>query len=72
MGLIVPASTPAPIVEKLQKISADAVKAPAFRNLLLERGFQPIGTTTGEFRDHVDREIEKWIRIIATGGIKPE
>ena len=72
MGLIVPASTPAPIVEKLQRISAAAVKDPAFREKLLERGFQPIGTTTGEFRAHVDREIEKWIKIIAAGDIKPE
>jgi tripartite-type tricarboxylate transporter receptor subunit TctC len=72
MGLIVPASTPAPIVEKLQRISAAAVKDAAFREKLLERGFQPIGTTTAEFRAHVDREIEKWIKIIAAGDIKPE
>jgi tripartite-type tricarboxylate transporter receptor subunit TctC len=72
MGLIVPASTPAPIVEKLQRISANAVRNAAFRENLLERGFQPIGSTTDEFRAHVDREIEKWIRIIAAGNIKPE
>lgn len=72
MGLIVPAATPRDIVEKLQRISAAAVKSPAFRDMLLERGFQPIGTTTDEFRAHVDREIEKWIRIIAAGNIKPE
>ena len=72
MGLIVPASTPAPIVEKLQRISANAVRNAAFRENLLERGFQPIGSTTDEFRAHVDREIEKWIRIIAAGNIKPQ
>src|SRR5215470_5378240 len=72
MGLIVPASTPAPIVAKLQQIAANAVKDPAFNKSLLERGFQPIGSTTEEFRAHVDREIDKWIRIIAAGDIKPE
>jgi tripartite-type tricarboxylate transporter receptor subunit TctC len=72
MGLIVPAATPAPIVEKLQQISANAVKDPAFHQSLLERGFQPIGSTTEEFRAHVDREIDKWIRIIAAGDIKPD
>jgi len=72
MGLVVPASTPAPIVEKLQRISASAVNDPAFRDKLLERGFQPIGTTTDEFRAHVDREIDKWVKIIAAGNIKPE
>jgi tripartite-type tricarboxylate transporter receptor subunit TctC len=72
MGLIVPAATPAAIVEKLQRASAAAVKAPAFSQTLLERGFQPIGSTTEEFRQHVDREIDKWIGIIAAGNIKPE
>ena len=72
MGLIVPAATPPAIVEKLQQISANAVKDPAFSAALLERGFQPIGTSTAEFRAHVDREIEKWIGIIATGNIKPD
>jgi len=72
MGIIAPTSTPASIVEKLQRISANAVKDPAFRAMLLERGFQPIGSTTEEFRAHVDREIEKWIKIIAAGNVKPE
>src|SRR5882724_4519985 len=72
MGLVVPASTPATIVEKLQRISTSAVKDPAFRDKLLERGFQPIGTSTDEFRAHVDREIDKWVKIIAAGNIKPE
>ena len=72
MGLIVPAATPAAIVEKLQRASAAAVKTPAFSQTLLERGFQPIGSTTEEFRQHVDREIDKWIAIIAAGNIKPE
>ena len=72
MGLIAPAATPAPIVEKLQRAAANAVKDAAFGRSLLERGFQPIGSTSEEFRAHVDREIEKWIRIIAAGDIKPE
>jgi tripartite-type tricarboxylate transporter receptor subunit TctC len=72
MGLIVPAATPAPIVERLQRVAAEAVKDATFRQNLLERGFQPIGSTTEEFRAHVDREIDKWIRVIAAGGIKPE
>jgi hypothetical protein len=48
------------------------VKDVGFRDKLLERGFQPIGSSTGEFRSHVDREIDKWVKIIAAGNIKPE
>jgi tripartite-type tricarboxylate transporter receptor subunit TctC len=72
MGLIAPAATPAPIVQKLQLIAAGAVRSDAFGRSLQERGFQPIGSTTEEFRAHVDREIDKWIRVIAAGDIRPE
>jgi len=72
MGLVVPAATPPEIVARLQQISADAVKSTAFNQRLLELGFQPIGTTTDEFRAHVDREIEKWTKIIMAGNVKPE
>ena len=72
MGLVVPAATPPAIVETLRRAAVDAVKDGAFARNLMERGFQPIGTSTEEFRAHVDREIDKWIRIIAAGNIKPE
>ena len=72
MGLIVPKSTPDEVVTKLQRISASAVKDPEFAKKLIELGFNPIGTTSDEYRSHVDREIEKWIKIIAAGNVKME
>ncbi len=72
MGLIVPKSTPPDIVAKLQRITASAVKDPEFGKRLIERGFIPIGTTSEEYRVHVDSEIEKWIKIIAAGNVKME
>jgi tripartite-type tricarboxylate transporter receptor subunit TctC len=70
MGLIVPKSTPAEVVGKLQSITAKAVKDPEFGKRLIDRGFIPIGTTSDEYRSHVDREIEKWIKIIDAGAAK--
>jgi tripartite-type tricarboxylate transporter receptor subunit TctC len=72
MGLIVPKSTPADVVAKLQRLTANAVKNPDFAKKLVERGFNPIGTTSDEYRSHVDREIEKWTKIIAAGNAKPQ
>jgi tripartite-type tricarboxylate transporter receptor subunit TctC len=70
MGLVVPAATPAAIVEKLQALTVKAVKSAGFANSLFEQGFQPIGSTQAEFQAHIDREIEKWVRIIAAGDVK--
>jgi tripartite-type tricarboxylate transporter receptor subunit TctC len=72
MGLIVPAVTPPEIVQRLYQISVNAVKTEPFRTNLNERGFFPIGTTTDEWRAHIDQEIEKWTKIIAAGNIKME
>jgi tripartite-type tricarboxylate transporter receptor subunit TctC len=72
MGLVVPAATPPAIVARLQQISADAVKSAAFSQRLLDAGFQPIGTTSEEFRAHIDREIDKWTKITTAGNVKPE
>jgi tripartite-type tricarboxylate transporter receptor subunit TctC len=72
MGLIVPKTTPPDVVAKLQRITANAVKDPEFAKRLVERGFNPIGSSTEEYRTHVDREIEKWIKIIAAGNVKTE
>ncbi len=72
MGLIAPRSTPDEVIAKLQRIAASAVKSPEFAKRLLDLGFNPIGTTSDEYRSHVDREIDKWIKIIAAGDVKPE
>ncbi len=72
MGLVAPAATPPQIVSKLQQICARAVKDAAFSQRLLDLGFQPIGTTSEEFRAHIDREIEKWTKVIMAGNVKPE
>lgn len=72
MGLVVPRSTPKEIVAKLQKISVEAVKSPELSARMLELGFNPIGTTSEEFRVYVDREIEKWTRVIEIGKVQPE
>ena len=72
MGIIVPAATPAPIVQKLNQIMANAVRTEPFRTRLNDQGFFPIGTTTDEWRAHIDVEIAKWTRIIAAGNVKPD
>jgi len=42
------------------------------RARLSDVGYDPIGSTPAEYAAHIDREIEKWTRIITAGNIKPE
>ena len=72
IGMIAPAATPPEIIARLNQLSVAVVKGGAMRERLIEQGSSPLGTTSGEFRTHIDREIEKWSRVIAAANIKPE
>jgi len=72
MGLVVPRATPKAIVEKLERLSLAALKNPELSKRLLDLGFNPIGINSADFRVYVDREIEKWTKVIEVGKVKPE
>jgi tripartite-type tricarboxylate transporter receptor subunit TctC len=42
------------------------------REKLVEMGFNPVGSTDGEFRTRVDHEIDKWARVVKAANIQPD
>lgn len=60
MGIMVPAATPQPIVDRL----ATAIRRAVQRSETLARfgkdGIEPVADTPPEFRDVIHREIEQW------------
>jgi len=69
MGLIAPAGTPKPIVDKLAAATARAVQAPDFVARLQQDGIDPIGNTPDEFGKLITREIAQWRDVIAAARI---
>jgi tripartite-type tricarboxylate transporter receptor subunit TctC len=63
-GVFVPAGTPQPVVDLLQKEIAAIVKAPDMKARLLELGIVPEGDTSAEFTAYVKAEIAKWKKVI--------
>ena len=72
IGMIAPVGTPPDVIAKLNRLSVAAVKSGTMHERLIEIGSSPIGSTPDEFRAHIDREIEKWDRLIAVANIKAE
>jgi tripartite-type tricarboxylate transporter receptor subunit TctC len=68
-GVFVPAGTPQPIVELLQREIAAVVKTPEIKARLLELGIVPEGDTPAEFAAYIKDEIAKWKRVIETAKI---
>ena len=71
-GLLAPAKTPAPIVEKL---SADANKAlgePEVKQQMMILGAEPSGDTPAQFARFIHDDQAKWSRLMRERGIVPE
>jgi tripartite-type tricarboxylate transporter receptor subunit TctC len=69
-GLVVPAATPAAIVNRLSEAAA-SVRTQPLRGRLQELGYVPIGSSPDEFRARIAADIAKWSRIIEAGNIRP-
>ena len=68
-GVFVPAGTPKPIVDLLQKEISAFVKTPDIKKRMLGLGVTPEGDSPAEFAAYVKSEIAKWHRVIETAKI---
>jgi tripartite-type tricarboxylate transporter receptor subunit TctC len=71
-GLIAPARTPQPVVERLWKETANALHSPEFRKRLAADSSEPVGSSPAEFTAHIRAEHEQWSRVIKQAGIRGE
>jgi tripartite-type tricarboxylate transporter receptor subunit TctC len=71
-GLLAPAKVPGTIVNTLATKVSIAVKADEINSVLFKQGFDPIGSTQGEFGDHIRKELAKWKKVIEVGKISAE
>lgn len=71
-GLMAPAGTPAPIIERLNRDTLKALALPEVRKKLNDFGLDVIGGTPAEFAAAIEREIPQWAKVIRQAGIKGE
>jgi tripartite-type tricarboxylate transporter receptor subunit TctC len=69
-GMFVPAGTPQPIVNLLQKEIAAIVRLPDVKKRLLDAATVPDGDSSADFAAYVKSEIAKWKRVIEAGKIE--
>jgi tripartite-type tricarboxylate transporter receptor subunit TctC len=71
-GFFVPAGTPRPIVEKLNREIVTALKSPEVRQRLAPQGFNLVSGTPEQLRDYMKLEMAKWDGVIKKAAIKLE
>jgi tripartite-type tricarboxylate transporter receptor subunit TctC len=71
-GILAPAGTPAPVVDRLYKEIAAILDSPETRRRFELEGAEIVRMKGAEFAAFVTRETEKWTRVVKEAGIKPE
>ncbi|MBS0294094.1 MAG: tripartite tricarboxylate transporter substrate binding protein [Proteobacteria bacterium] len=69
LGMIAPASTPAPIVERLNKAVNEALKDPEVRAMIENSGGEVVGGTPQAFGKFLEQERAKWGPVIKKANI---
>jgi len=69
-GLLAPARTPVPIVNRLNSEIRKALQNPEMREKLAALGVEAIGSTPAEFEKIIETDITKWTPVIKRLNIK--
>lgn len=72
VGVLVPAGTPKPIVERLNKEFVEALAAPDIRQRISDMLLEPAGGRPEEFGVFIRSQSEHWGKVIREAGIKVE
>jgi tripartite-type tricarboxylate transporter receptor subunit TctC len=71
-GIVAPAGTPRPVVEKLNAALREAVAAEDTKERMAADGSEPHASTPDEYAADIDREETKWSAIVRKSGAKAE
>lgn len=71
-GFFAPAGTPQPIIDKIHADVVRHLKDPETRQRFANQALDPVGNSPQQFAAQIRAESEKFAKILATAGVKPE
>jgi tripartite-type tricarboxylate transporter receptor subunit TctC len=71
-GIVAPAGTPAPIIDKWHAAIAQMVADPAMKQKLDTLGFVAVGSSPADFAARIKSEAARWDKVIKAAGIRME
>jgi tripartite-type tricarboxylate transporter receptor subunit TctC len=71
-GLVAPAGTPRPIIERLNTALRTALESKEVGNRLAIEGAEPLPSTPEQYAVDIDREETQWSKVIKASGAKAE
>jgi tripartite-type tricarboxylate transporter receptor subunit TctC len=71
-AMFVPARTPKPVIERLNKVLNEVLADPDIKDKLLAQGAEAVGGTPERLGQVVAAEIPKWTKLAKDANIKPD
>lgn len=71
-GLMVPAGTPAAVIQRLNAEVIKALNSPEVRDKLALQGAEPLGSTPDEYGVYIKRELSRWASVVKDTGLTLE
>jgi tripartite-type tricarboxylate transporter receptor subunit TctC len=71
-GLLAPARTPQPIIDKFSREIADIVRTPEFTDTLLTLGAEPLVSSPQQFAELIKVDLARYAKLIKRANIKIE
>jgi tripartite-type tricarboxylate transporter receptor subunit TctC len=68
-GLMVPAGTPVPVIQRLNAEVNKALSSPEVREKLALQAAEPLGSTPEEYGAYIKRELIRWATVVKATGI---
>lgn len=71
-GIVAPAGTPRPAIDKLNAVFWEAIEAPAVKSRFAQVGVTIATDTPQEFAAYIEAETRKWAEVVRISGAKLE
>ena len=71
-GIVAPAGTPQPVIDKLNAAMKTALDDPEVRQRIAADGAEPFSGTPQDYAADIDREETKWSQVVKVSGAKVE
>ena len=71
-GIVAPAGTPQPIIDKVYKDAQATLQAPELQAQFDREGASTLTMTSAEFGEYIKTEIAKWERVVKEGNFKSQ
>jgi len=71
-GLLAPAKTPAPVIERLYGTVAKIVESAEMKNFILNQGAESVLMDPQRFGDYLKVESAKWAKVVKVANVKAD